>query len=412
MGRRRVLVTGVGLVTPLGSNAFDVWNKLKEGASGINLLDCFNVSAFNVRIGGQIKDFDATPYIPGKDRKRVADFIQYGVAAGCQAIQDAGFDITDDNADRVGISIGSGIGGIKGIENSTKKILDKGPRGISPFYIPFSLINMIPSYLSIQCGARGPNLALVTACSAGTHNIGQAMRLIEYGDADAVIAGASEASISPTCLSGFDALRGLSSRNDDPQAASRPWDRDRDGFVVSEGAGAVLLEEYGHAKSRGADVYAELIGYASNSDAYHITSPLENGGGAMKCMEKALINANTNTEQVDYINAHATSTKAGDLAEVMAIKRLFGDCAKDLAISSCKSMLGHTLGAAGAIEAVISVLTLRDQVVTPTINLDNPDIGCDLDFVPHEARSVNADIVLSNSFGFGGTNGSLVFKRF
>lgn len=338
-------------------------------------------------------------------------FIHYGMAAGTQAIEDSGLEITEQNAHRVGVAIGSGIGGLPGIEKGTQLYLEGGPRKLSPFYVPSNIINMISGNLSIKYGAKGPNFAIVTACTTGTHNIGDAARLIEYGDADVMIAGGAEMATSPTGLGGFAAARALSTRNDDPEGASRPWDKDRDGFVLSDGAGAVVLEEYEYAKKRGARIYAELIGYGMSGDAYHMTAPSEDGDGAARCMENAMRNAGINPDQVDYINAHGTSTPAGDVVETRAVKRVFGDHAGKMAISSTKSMTGHLLGAAGGVEAVFSILSIRDQVAPPTINLDNPDPDCDLDYVPHTAREMKIDIALSNSFGFGGTNGTLIFKR-
>ena len=387
------------------------WENIKNGKSGIGLISHFDTSAFSVRIGGSIKNFDPSKYIPAKDIKKMDPFIHYGMAAGSQAIEDSGLEITEQNAHRTGVAIGSGIGGLPGIEKGTQMYLEGGPRKLSPFYVPSNIINMISGNLSIKYGAKGPNFAIVTACTTGTHNIGDAARLIEYGDADVMIAGGAEMATSPTGLGGFAAARALSTRNDDPESASRPWDKDRDGFVLSDGAGVVVLEEYEHAKKRGARIYAELIGYGMSGDAYHITAPSEDGDGAARCMENALRNAGINPGQVDYINAHGTSTPAGDVVETRAVKRVFGDHARKMAISSTKSMIGHLLGAAGGVEAVFSILSIRDQVAPPTINLDNPDPDCDLDYVPQTAREMKIDIALSNSFGFGGTNGTLIFKR-
>ncbi len=399
------------MVSPLGNSVSETWNNIQNGKSGIDLITHFDTSAFSVRIGGSIRNLDLSPYITPKDVKKMDPFIHYGFVAGCQAIEDSGIEITEANADRVGIAIGSGIGGLPGIEKGTQAFLDGGPRKISPFYVPSNIINMISGNLSIKYGAKGPNFAIVTACSTGTHNIGDAGRLIEYGDADVMVAGGAEMATSPTGLGGFASAKALSSRNDNPQAASRPWDTDRDGFVLSDGAGVVVLEEYEHAKARGAKIYAELIGYGLNGDAYHMTAPTEDGSGAARCMERALANAGINTDQVDYINAHGTSTPAGDIAETKAVKRVFGDHAYKIAISSTKSMIGHLLGAAGGVEAIFSILSIHDGVAPPTINLDNPDPECDLDYVPHTARHMKIDIALSNSFGFGGTNGTLIFKR-
>jgi len=399
------------MVTPLGNSVSRTWERIKKGESGIDLITHFDTSQFSVRIGGSIRDFDITHYISAKEARKMDPFIHYGLAAGSQAIEDAGLKITEDNADRIGIAIGSGIGGLPGIEKGTRIYLEGGPRKLSPFYVPSNIINMISGNLSIKYGAKGPNFAIVTACTTGTHNIGDAARLIEYGDADVMIAGGAEMATSPTGLGGFAAARALSTRNDDPRGASRPWDRDRDGFVLSDGAGAVVLEEYEYASKRGARIYAELIGYGMSADAYHMTAPSEDGRGAARCMENALRNAGINPEQVDYINAHGTSTPAGDVMETRAIKQVFGGHAKRMAVSSTKSMLGHMLGAAGGVEAILSILAMCEQVAPPTINLQNPDPECDLDYVPNEARSMRIDIVLSNSFGFGGTNGTLIFRR-
>lgn len=411
MTKRRVVVTGLGMLSPLGNTVSETWDNILQGKSGIDTISHFDVTDFPVRIGGSIRNFDATRYIPQKDLKKMDPFIHYGMAAGIQAIEDSGLQITESNAGRVGVAIGSGIGGLPGIEKGTQLYLEGGPRKISPFYVPSNIINMISGNLSIRYGAKGPNFAIVTACTTGTHNIGDSARIIEYGDADVMIAGGAEMASSPTGLAGFAAARALSTRNDDPQAASRPWDKDRDGFVLSDGAGVVVLEEYEHARTRGAKIYAELIGYGMSGDAYHMTAPSEDGQGAANCMLNALNNAGINPDQVDYINAHGTSTPAGDVIETRAIKNVFAGHAEKIAVSSTKSMIGHLLGAAGGVEAIFSVLSLRDQVAPPTINLDNPDPECDLDYVPHEARQMNIEIALSNSFGFGGTNGTLIFKR-
>ena len=411
MSKRRVVVTGLGLVTPVGNTVADTWQNIVAGVSGVAPITCFDTSDFSVRIGGSIKDFRPEDYIPKKDVKKMDPFIHYGIAAGMQAFADSGLEITEENAHRIGVAIGSGIGGLPGIEKGTKTILERGPRKLSPFFVPSNIINMISGNLSIILGAKGPNFAITTACTTGTHNIGDAARVIEYGDADVMVAGGAEMATAPTCLAGFANARALSTRNDEPQAASRPWDKERDGFVLSDGAGVVMLEEYEHARKRGADIYAEVIGYGMSGDAYHMTSPAENGEGAYRCMQNALNNAGIEPEQIDYINAHGTSTPAGDVVESNAVKRLFGGHAKKIALSSTKSMIGHMLGAAGGAEAAFCILALRDQIAPPTINLDNPDPDCDLDYVPHEARDMKLDIVLSNSFGFGGTNGSLIFKR-
>jgi 3-oxoacyl-[acyl-carrier-protein] synthase II len=406
-----VVVTGLGLLTPVGNNVANTWENIQNGVSGIGLIDHFDTTGFAARIGGSIKGFEVTDYIPRKDAKKMDPFIHYGMAAGIEAVEDSGLEITEDNAYRVGVAIGSGIGGLPGIEHGTEQFLNGGARKISPFFIPSTIINMVSGHLSIKYGMKGPNFSIVTACSTGTHNIGDAARLIEYGDADVMVAGGAEMATSPTGLGGFASAKALSTRNDDPQAASRPWDKDRDGFVLGDGAGVMVLEEYEHAKKRGAKIYAELVGYGMSGDAYHMTAPSEGGEGAARCMGNALKNAGLNPEQIDYINAHGTSTPAGDVVETRAVKRTFGDHARKLAVSSTKSMIGHLLGAAGGVEAVFSVLALRDQVAPPTINLDNPDTECDLDFVPHEARQMKMEFALSNSFGFGGTNGTLIFRR-
>jgi len=411
LNKRRVVITGLGMVTPLGNTVARTWERIKKGESGISLISHFDTSQFSVRIGGSIRDFDISQYISAKEARKMDPFIHYGMAAGSQAIEDSGLKITGDNADRIGVTIGSGIGGLPGIEKGTQIFLASGPRKISPFYVPSNIINMISGNLSIKYGAKGPNFAIVSACTTGTHNIGDAARLIEYGDADVMIAGGAEMATSPTGLGGFAAARALSTRNDDPQGASRPWDRDRDGFVLSDGAGVVVLEGYEHAQRRGARIYAEIIGYGMSADAYHMTAPSEDGRGAHKCMENALRNARLNPDQVDYINAHGTSTPAGDVVETRAIKQVFGNHAKRLAVSSTKSMLGHMLGAAGGVEAILSILAICDQVAPPTINLQNPDPECDLDYIPHETRPMRIDVALSNSFGFGGTNGTLIFRR-
>lgn len=411
MSKRRVVITGLGMVTPLGNTVSKTWNNIQQGKSGIGPITYFDTSAFSVRIGGSIRDFDATQYISPKDVKKMDPFIQYGMAAGIQAMEDAGLEIDENNAHRIGVMIGSGIGGLPGIEKTAQVYLESGPRRISPFFVPSNIINMISGNLSIKYGITGPNLAMVTACSSGTHSIGDAARLIEYGDADAMIAGGAEMATCHIGLGGFASARALSLRNDDPEAASRPWDRDRDGFVLSDGAGIVVLEEYEHARKRGARIYAEIAGYGMSGDAYHMTAPAEDGAGAARCMKNALNNAGLNPDQIEYINAHGTSTPAGDVAETRAIKQIFGDHAGRLAVSSTKSMIGHQLGAAGGVEAVLCALAISDQVAPPTINLDNPDPECDLDYVPHEARQMKIDTVLSNSFGFGGTNGTLILKR-
>ncbi|MCF6336710.1 MAG: beta-ketoacyl-ACP synthase II [Gammaproteobacteria bacterium] len=411
MTKRRVVITGLGMVSPVGLNVADAWTNVLAGNSGIAPLTHFDVSEYSVRFGGSVRDFDITDYIAAKDAKKMDLFIHYGIAAGIQAVRDADLEVTEKNAERIGVAIGSGIGGLTGIEKGHNAFLKGGPRKISPFFVPSNIINMISGNLSIIYGMKGPNYAITTACATATHCIGDAARFIQYGDADVMVAGGSEMSTSTTGLGGFAAARALSTLNDDPQAASRPWDKDRDGFVLSDGAGVVVLEEYEFAKARGAKIYAEVIGFGMSGDAYHMTSPSQGGEGAARCMKLALKNAGINPEEVDYINAHGTSTPAGDVGEVHAMKTAFGDHAYKVAISSTKSMTGHLLGAAGGIEAVFSALAIRDQVAPPTINLDNPDAECDLDFVPGTAREMSIDIVMSNSFGFGGTNGTLVFRK-
>lgn len=399
------------MVTPVGNTVAEAWCNIVNGVSGIGLIGHFDTTDFPVRIGGSIRNFDVEAYIPRKDVKKMDPFIQYGLAAGIQALNDSGLEVTDANAGRIGVAIGSGIGGLPGIEKGTETMLKDGPRRISPFYVPSNIINMISGNLSIRIGAKGPNIAIVTACTTGTHNIGEAARIIAYGDADAMVAGGAEMATSPTGLAGFANARALSTRNENPQGASRPWDRERDGFVLSDGAGAVVLEELEHARRRGARIYAELAGFGMSGDAYHMTLPSQNGDGAARCMENALRDAGLHPDRIDYINAHGTSTLAGDVVESNAVKRVFGDHARRVAISSTKSMIGHQLGAAGAVETVFCALAIRDQVAPPTINLDYPDPECDLDYVPHQARAMRLDAVLSNSFGFGGTNGSLVLRR-
>lgn len=375
-------------------------------------IEIFDTSSFTTRFGGAVRGFDVTRYVPEKDAKKMDLFIHYGLAAGCQAIEDSGLVVDESNAERIGVAIGAGIGGITGIEEGHNAFLRGGPRRISPFFVPGNIINMISGNLSIKYGLKGPNFAIVTACATGTHNIGEAARVIQRDDADVMVAGGSEMATSPTSLGGFASARALSRRNDDPASASRPWDRDRDGFVLSDGAGVVVLEEWEHARRRGAKVYGELIGYGTSADAYHMTQPPETGEGAARCMILALRDAALNPDDLDYINAHGTSTPAGDIAETKAIKRALGDHAYSIAISSTKSMTGHMLGAAGGVEAIFSVLSLCEQVVPPTINLENADPECDLDYVPGSAREMSLNTVMSNSFGFGGTNATLVFKRF
>jgi 3-oxoacyl-[acyl-carrier-protein] synthase II len=411
MSKRRVVVTGLGAITPVGLSVKESWDNILAGKSGVAPLTVFDVSDFSVRFGASIKNFDVTTVIPRKDAKKMDTFIHYGLAAAKEAIEDAGLVVTEENAERIGVAIGSGIGGLPGIEAGYDAYLNGGPRKISPFFVPSNIINMISGNLSIMYGFKGPNTAIVTACSSGTHNISAAGRMIQYGEADVMIAGGAEMSTSKTGLGGFAAARALSTRNDDPVSASRPWDRDRDGFVLGDGAGVIVLEEYEHAVKRGATIYAELAGSGMSSDAYHMTTPSIGGEGAARCMKNAMKDAGLNPEDIDYINAHGTSTPAGDVAETQAVKAALGDAAKTVAVSSTKSMIGHLLGAAGGVEAVFSVLAIRDQVAPPTINLDNPDPECDLDYVPHTARQMKLDVAMSNSFGFGGTNGTVIFKK-
>ena len=398
-------------MSPVGLNVAESWASVLAGKSGISTITHFDASAFPVRIAGTLKGFEASRYVPPKDVKKMDPFIHYGIAAAVEAVTDSGLEITEANAERVGVAIGSGIGGLPGIEKGYQALLDGGPRKVSPFFVPSNIINMIAGNLSIRYGIKGPNYGIVSACSSGTHNIGDAGRLIAHGDVDVMIAGGAEMASCPLGLAGFAAARALSSRNEEPERASRPWDRDRDGFVLSDGAGVVVLESYEHATARGARIYAELAGFGLNSDAYHMTAPPEDGQGARRCMEIALADARLSPSDVDYINAHWTSTPAGDLAETRAVKAAFGEHARRLAVSSTKSMTGHLLGAAGGVEAIFSVLAIRDQVAPPTINLDNPGPECDLDYVPHTARSMRIEVAMSNSFGFGGTNGTLVFRR-
>ena len=411
MTKRRVVITGLGMVSPVGLSVSECWANILAGKSGIGPIKHFDVSAFATRFGGSVWNFDPTNYIAAKDVKKMDPFIHYGIAAAKEAIEDSGIEVTEENAPRIGVAIGSGIGGLTGIEKGHENFMKSGPRKISPFFVPSNIINMISGNVSIMYGLKGPNYAITTACATATHSIGDAGRMIEYGDADVMVAGGAEMATSPTGLGGFCAARALSSRNDSPETASRPWDKDRDGFVLSDGAGVVVLEEYEHAKQRGATIYAELIGFGMSGDAYHMTAPSEGGEGAKRCMELAMRNAKINPDEVDYINAHGTSTPAGDKGETDATKAAFGDHARKVAISSTKSMTGHLLGAAGGIEAIFSALSIRDQVAPPTINIFTPDPECDLDYVPGEARNMKIDIVLSNSFGFGGTNGTLVFRK-
>ena len=409
MNKRRVVVTGMGLITPIGNTAQETWASALEGRSGGNLIEHFDTSDFGVKIGASVKNFDVEQYLDRKEARRIDVFIQLGIAAGVQAIDDAGIaDMAE--SDRVGIAIGSGIGGINTIEDTHSTLLKSGPRRVSPFFVPASVINMISGSLSIRYGFRGPNIAIVTACTTGTHNIGFGARMIQHGDADVMVVGGAEWATSPVTIAGFTSMKALSSRNEDPERASRPWDRDRDGFLLGDGAGVIVLEEYERAKARGAEIYCELNGFGMSADAHHITSPPDDGRGAVASMTNALVDANMNAEQIHYINAHGTSTPQGDVAETNSIKAVFG-ANTQVAVSSTKSMVGHLLGAAGAVEGAVCALALRHQVAPPTINLDHPGDDCDLDYIPHTARDMTIDAALSNSFGFGGTNGTLIFSR-
>ncbi|HUI61444.1 MAG TPA: beta-ketoacyl-ACP synthase II [Steroidobacteraceae bacterium] len=412
MSKRRVVVTGLGIVSPVGSTVKSAWDAILRGESGIAPITRFDVSAFPVRFGGAVRDFDISQYITPKDARRMDEFMHYGVAAGIQAVSDCGIDFSKAQSERCGAVCGAGIGGLGTIEAEYENYLKGGPRKISPFFVPASIVNMIAGHLSIRYGLRGPNLGVVTACTTSTHAIGLAMRTIQYGDADLVVAGGGEMATTPLGLGSFGQAKALSTRNESPKEASRPWDKDRDGFVLSDGGGAVILEELEHARARGANIYAELVGFGMSGDAHHITAPPEDGEGARLAMANALRDAALNPDQVQYINAHATSTPLGDKAETLAMKRAFGDHAARLAISSTKSMTGHLLGAAGVVEAIFSILSIRDGVVPPTINYRTPDPECDLDYVPNTARRMKVDVALSNSFGFGGTNGSVIFRRF
>jgi len=409
--QRRVVITGLGCISPVGNSVADMWNAVTTGKSGIATITKFDASAFSTNFAGEVKNFNIEDYIPANEARHMDSFIHFGMAAGIQAIQDSGLVVTEQNADRIGVNIGSGIGGLPMIEETHAQYEKRGPRRISPFFVPASIINMISGFLSIKFGLRGPNLSIVTACSTGLHCIGFASRLIAYGDADVMVAGGAESTISPLGLGGFASARALSSRNEDPTTASRPWDKDRDGFVLGEGAGVMVLEEYEHAKARGAKIYAEVLGFGMSADANHMTAPLEDGSGASRCMISAIKDAQINPEQIDYVNAHGTSTPLGDMAETIAVKRTMGDHAKNIVMSSTKSMVGHLLGGAGGLESVITALTLHHQVVPPTINIFNQDPACDLDYCANTARDMKVDYALKNSFGFGGTNGSLVFGK-
>ena len=410
MSRRRVVITGLGIVCPVGNTVSEAWSNILAGKSGITRITQFDASPFASQIAGEVKGFDVTRYLSPKEVRRVDIFIHYGMAAAIDALKDSGIEPHPDFAERIGVNIGSGIGGLRMIEETHGQLIESGPRKISPFFIPGAIINMISGNLSIMYGFKGPSLAIVTACTTATHCVGESARLIQYGDVDVMVAGGSESTICALGIGGFSASRALSTRNDNPATASRPWDADRDGFVLGEGAGVLVLEEYEHARKRGAKIYAEIIGYGMSSDAHHITAPCEDGEGAARCMVNTLKNGGINPDEVDYINAHGTSTPLGDLAETVAIKRAFGEHAKRLAVSSTKSSVGHLLGAAGGVEGVFLALAIKDQVAPPTINMFNQDPQCDLDYVPHEARKMKIKVALSNSFGFGGTNGSLAFR--
>ena len=408
---RRVVVTGLGCVSPIGNTVADAWAALIEGKSGIATITKFDATPFSTRFAGEVKGFNIEDYIPGKEARHMDAFIHFGMAAGIQAIQDSGLTATDENAERIGVVVGSGIGGLPMIEETHAELVSRGPRRISPFFVPASIINMISGHLSIKYGFKGPNLAIVTACTTGLHCIGAAARMIEYGDADVMVAGGAESTVSPLGVGGFAAARALSARNDDPATASRPWDKDRDGFVLGEGAGVMVLEEYEHAKARGAKIYAEVLGFGMSADAHHMTAPLDDGDGARRCMVSALNNAQINPDQVDYVNAHGTSTPLGDVAETIAIKRSLGDHAKKVVVNSTKSMTGHLLGGAGGLESVFTVLAVHQQLSPPTINIFNQDPACDLDYCANIARKMPINIAVKNSFGFGGTNGTLVFGK-
>jgi len=411
MSKRRVVVTGLGLVSPIGNDLESAWSNITAGRSGIGPVTNFDASAFSTRIAGEVRDFDPTAWIPPKDVKKMDHFIHYGVAASLMAIKDAGLEINDGNAERVGALIGSGIGGISGIEKTTIACNEGGPRKVSPFYVPSTIINMVSGHLSIMTGIKGPNFSAVSACATSNHSIGMAMRLIQYGDADIMVTGGAEYATVPTAMGGFCSMKAMSTRNDDPQRASRPWDKDRDGFVLGDGSGILVLEEYESAKKRGARIYCELAGIGSSSDAFHRTAPSENGEGPARCMAAAMKDAGVNAEEIDYINAHGTSTPLGDLAETLALKRVLGEHAYKTMVSSTKSMTGHLLGAAGGVEAIFTILAMHHGAVPPTINLDNPGEGCDLDYVPNLARDKSISVAVSNGFGFGGTNGTLIFRR-
>ncbi|WP_415901047.1 beta-ketoacyl-ACP synthase II [Neptuniibacter sp. QD48_11] len=411
MARRRVVITGIGMLTPIGNTVSETWDNLLAGKSGARPITHFDSSPFATQFSASVQDFDVTQYMSAKEARKMDLFIQYGMAAGMQAIDDAELEVTDSNAPRIGCAIGSGIGGLPMIEKNVDILNTTGPRRVSPFFVPGSIINMIGGNLAIKYGLKGPNIAITTACTTGTHNIGQAMRMIQYGDADVMLAGGAEMATTPLGIAGFSSARALSTRNDSPETASRPWDKDRDGFVLGDGAGVLVLEEYEHAKARGAKIYCELAGFGMSDDAYHMTAPPEDGAGAALAMQNAINDASVAPEEIHYINAHGTSTPAGDIAESNAAKSVLGEAADNVRMSSTKSMIGHLLGAAGAVEAIFCALAIRDQMAPPTINLDNPSEGCDLNYVPHTAQPCEIKAALSNSFGFGGTNGTLVFRQ-
>jgi len=412
MSRRRVVVTGLGIVSPVGSQVAEAWDNVLNGRSFIGPITRFDVSAYPTRFAGEVRGFNADDYLPPKESRRMDGFLQYGFAAASQALKDSGLEVTEANAERIGVAVGAGIGGLDTIQSNHFKLIEgQGPRKVSPFFVPGSIINMVSGHVSIRYGLKGPNLSVVTACTTSTHSIGLSARLIQCGDADVMVAGGSEMAINPLGVAGFCQAKALSERNDEPTRASRPFDRDRDGFVMADGAGALVLEEYEHARARGATIYAEVVGFGMSGDAHHITAPPEDGDGARRSMEAAMRDAGIHPSELSHVNAHATSTPLGDVGETIAMKRAFGEHAAKVAVSATKSVTGHLLGAAGAVEAIFTVLAIRDQVAPPTINLDNPDPRCDLDYVPNVARPMTIDVALSNSFGFGGTNGSLVFRR-
>ncbi len=411
MTKRRVVVTGMGIVSPVGNTLQSAWQNIVNGVSGIAPITHFDTEGFAAKIAGEIKDFDVKEYVSGKDAKKMDPFIHYAMAAGTQAMEDSGLEVTEANAERIGVYVGAGIGGILGIQNTTETWLEKGPRRISPFFIPSTIINMASGHLSIKYGLKGPNLAMVSACSSATHSIGMAYRSIVYGDADVMVCGGAEYASTPIAIGGFSSSKALSTRNDDPTAASRPWDAERDGFVLGDGAGVLVIEDYEHAIKRGAKIYAEISGFGMSSDAHHMTAPSPGGEGAARCMANAIADSGFNKDQFNYVNAHGTSTPQGDKGESDAVKLTFGDHANHMGVTSTKSMTGHLLGAAGGIEAIFTVMSLHDQIMTPTINLTNPDPACDLDYVPNHARDAKINVAISNSFGFGGTNGSLVFNQ-